>query len=192
MKVGYSITNAIRLDSPRAEQLKVFESSTASADRKVAYPGILQCITLTGVTSTGLVGAHISPGQSPESIRDQCGYLNELGASRCLDWYLVGNIMIHASCSQAKDKGWVSTGSIVQHLKSELETAAPFYAYDTSLEASSTGITGAGLTIAAELIDSGLQISVSFSTYDASDFSKKIANRKVIGADQLRRVVLKT
>ena len=93
------------------------------------YPGIQQCLTLTGFHVAGMLGTHISPGITAQELAKTFEILRAGGGGQYLSWYLVGMFDEHFKHSKV---GWNSTKNIAKTLRKELRKTANFYAYDTT------------------------------------------------------------
>lgn len=117
------------LDGVPESQNNVTEYTVAAAKNQLIYPGIQQCISLTGFSASGLLGAHVSPGASKDEIADTFGILIENDAKSCATWYIVGNFQQHF---QSTKVGWNSTLKIAGAMRENLGQLLTYYSLDTS------------------------------------------------------------
>ncbi|WP_045413145.1 hypothetical protein [Vibrio owensii] len=133
---------------PIEEEQKVYEYVVSAAEKRIIYPGVIQCITITGVVpNIGIIGTHISPGATKEEIEKTFEILNSGGAAGCSSWYLVGNFEQHYKYNQI---GWKSEKKIIQYMRSKLGGNARYFSCDISSMAKDFGHTW-GTDIYAEL-----------------------------------------
>lgn len=119
---------AIRTLPGFPESQTCLEYMVGAAHKKFMYPGIQQCISLTGFNVAGLLGAHISPGSSKLDIDAILRALRSGGGENYPDWYIVGQFQEHFKYSKVK---WNSLDKIVNDLRKQLGKKANFYAFDT-------------------------------------------------------------
>lgn len=105
------------------------EYTVGAAHKKFIYPGIQQCISLTGFNVAGLLGTHISPGSSKLDIDTILHALRSGGGENFSDWYIVGQFQEHFKHSKVK---WTSFDKIVKDLRKQLSKTANFYVFDTT------------------------------------------------------------
>ncbi|HDM8045192.1 TPA: hypothetical protein P0E04_005096 [Vibrio campbellii] len=133
---------------PIEEEQKVHEYVVSAAGKRIIYPGVIQCITITGVVpNIGIIGTHISPGASKDEIEKTFEILKSGGADGCTSWYLVGNFEQHYEYNKM---GWKSDKKIVQYMRSRLGGKARYFSCDISTMAKDFGYTW-GTDIYAEL-----------------------------------------
>lgn len=110
-------------------QDKVFEYTVAAAKNRLTYPGIQQCLSVTGVRPAGLLGAHVSPGASKEEIAETFKILTKLGGKFYPTWYVVGNFEQHFTYSGV---GWNTALSIAGAMRENLGQGLTYYFLDTT------------------------------------------------------------
>ena len=111
----------------------VGEYCVAGAQDKIVYPGIQQCISVTGFSVFGLLGTHISPGASEADIAKTFEILRSGGAANYPMWYVVGNFDEHFNHTKV---GWNSTARIVKAMRKNVAGSATWQVCDTSRLAS--------------------------------------------------------
>lgn len=113
-----------------ADSQSICEYVVASARRRCVYPGIIQCVSLTGLRpDAGLLGTHISPGASQEEIDKTFEILITGGAANCTKWYLVGNFQQHYQYTKV---GWTSQQKIAKAMRQHFGKQPSYYSIDTS------------------------------------------------------------
>ena len=112
---------------------RVGEYCVAGAQDKIIYPGIQQCISVTGFSVFGLLGAHISPGAKEADIARTFEILKSGGGANYPLWYVVGNFEEHFVHSKV---GWTSAAKIVKAMRKNLAKNATWEVCDTSRIAS--------------------------------------------------------
>ena len=112
---------------PKTQIIKEF--CVGAAQKYIKYPGLQQCISLTGYHVCGLLGAHISPGSSAEEIDEIFQILRTGGGANYLTWYVVGQFQEHFVHTKV---GWNSMTNIGKALRKQLAKNAAYYAFDTS------------------------------------------------------------
>lgn len=120
----------VSLEGMPPEQ-RVVEYCVGSAQNRFVFPGIMQCITITGWTVGGMVGTHISPGASKEEIDDTFARLNTGGGKTIQHWYIVGNFDQHAQHTKV---GWTSASKIGKSARKALNKSGTYLARNTSPE----------------------------------------------------------
>lgn len=111
------------------EEQVCIEYTAGAAQKKFTYPGIIQCLSLTGVNEVGLLGTHISPGSSKADIEQLLNALRSGGGENFPHWYVVGQFQQHFKHSKVK---WTSINKIVLALQKKLSKTAKFHVFDTS------------------------------------------------------------
>ena len=106
------------------------EYTVGAAQNECVYPGILQCLSITGFSAQGLLGTHISPGISEEDLEMTFNVLRSGGAIGFAAWYVVGNFPKHFT--DIKIKKWNSMTKIAKEIRSRLNKSASIYMYDIS------------------------------------------------------------
>ncbi|WP_440885321.1 hypothetical protein [Vibrio campbellii] len=145
------LSKEIRVKSklhPIEDEQKVYEYVVSAAGKRIIYPGVIQCITITGVVpDIGIIGTHISPGATKDEIEKTFEILNSGGAAGCTSWYLVGSFEQHYKYNQI---GWKSEKKIIQYMRTKLGDNARYFSFDISPMAKDLGHTW-GTDIYAEL-----------------------------------------
>ena len=106
-----------------------FEYTVGAARNEFLYPGIQQCISLTGFNVSGLLGTHISPGSSTLDIDKTFNVLRSGGGANYPDWYIVGQFEEHFKHTKVN---WNSIDKIVKSLRKNLSKTANLHFFDTS------------------------------------------------------------
>jgi len=133
----------------------VFEYCVAAAQDELVYPGILQCISITGYSVGGLIGTHVSPGATEEDLQNTFQILRS-GAGRNFDtWYVVGNFTKHFT--YIKVPWWNTARKIKSALRKNLSKSAKYWAFNTdTIEGSGSGF---GIDVIATRGASGVEIA---------------------------------
>ena len=105
------------------------EYAVGVSRKKFLYPGVAQCLSLTGFNVSGLLGTHISPGSTRLDIEGIMRALRAGGGENFPDWYIVGQFQEHFQHSRIN---WTSIKNIVKDLRKQLGKKANFYVFDTS------------------------------------------------------------
>lgn len=114
------------------------EYTVGAAQNECIYPGILQCLSITGFSVHGLLGTHVSPGISEDDLDMTFNVLRSGGAIGFPMWYVVGNFPKHFA--DIKIKKWNSMTKIAKEIRSRLNKSASIYMFDvSSLPNSSSG-----------------------------------------------------
>lgn len=132
-----------------------YEYCVGAAQKAFEYPGILQCLSLTGHHVAGLLGTHISPGATKADMDDTFGILRSGGGANYLAWYVVGNFQKHFVYTKV---GWTSKANIAKALRGYLNKNANFYVFDTTELAKIHG-SGLGIDIHATHAASGVDFA---------------------------------
>jgi hypothetical protein len=133
----------------------VSEYFVAAAQDRLVYPGILQCISITGFSVGGLIGAHVSPGATGEELRKTFEILRSGGGKNFDVWYVVGNFTKHFQYT--KVEWWKTSRKIKSALRDNLSKNAKYWAFNTStIEGSDSGF---GINVIAMHTASGVQFS---------------------------------
>lgn len=111
------------------EVQSVTEYYVASAEKKIEYPGIQQCLTITGSTPFGLIGAHVSPGSTREELDGSLTILKSGGIKASSAIYIVGNFDQHFTSSGGI---WKSKAQIAKEVRKGLGTNVPIEMFNTS------------------------------------------------------------
>ncbi|WP_104024503.1 hypothetical protein [Vibrio hyugaensis] len=113
---------------PVKDEQSVFEYVVSSATKRIIYPGVIQCITITGVVpNIGIIGAHISPGATKSEIEATFDILNTGGSAGCLSWYVMGNFEQHFKYNKF---GWKSEKKVLKYISSKLGKNARYFSFD--------------------------------------------------------------
>lgn len=143
--------------------LKLPERRVGTAITKIVYEQMIDCVCLTGYHSSGLLGTHISPGESEEELVETFKILRMGGGKSCLTWYLAGCFTKHFVRMQAKK--WNSQQKMVKLMREYLyEDHIPkpkFMFCDTSPLYSEPY--GGGFTIVASHHQDGINFSYCVS-----------------------------
>lgn len=75
---------------PAAPTLSLPEYTVGKAASECIYPGVDQCFAITGIRGSNMICTHVSPGSTAQNIADIFRYLDELGGTWVLDWYVIG------------------------------------------------------------------------------------------------------
>lgn len=117
----------------------VYEYCVAAAQKQMVYPGIQQCISITGFSVFGLLGTHVSPGATADEIDKTLEILKTGGGANYPNWYIVGNFSNFFNYTQV---GWNSFAKIASALRKNLSKKATYLVFDTSDISNSVGSWG--------------------------------------------------
>jgi len=103
------------------QQQTIVEYCVGSAQDRIVYPGIMQCLSITSWSIGGLLGAHVSPGSSEQDIAEIFQMLRTGGGANMHVWYIVGNFQKHFQYTKV---GWNSRAKIAKALRKSLKKNA--------------------------------------------------------------------
>lgn len=149
---------------------KIVEYCAGVAQNEIEYPGIAQCISITGLTTAGMIGAHISPGSTRKNMDDLLQMLRSGGIKTSIAIYVVGNFDEHFSTSNAI---WKQKKQMIKELRSTLDTRTVIYSCNTSQFLQNVG--GHSLNIWATRQPTSIQF-----TYRARTGENRVAPSQLI------------
>lgn len=161
----------------RGASVKVPEYAVGTATSDIVYPGIAQCITVTGWHPTYLVGAHISPGADADFRETTLGYLEKLGGKHILFWYVVGNFREFFTHTRVGSKTaiegharkeWAQASDVVDALRKEMDKQAVYTVADTTVIADK--VDGYGIDIRATHAPSGVEFEYAAYAEAGAEF----------------------
>lgn len=130
-----------------ADSVSVLEYTAGSAQREITYPGLQQCISITGRHNGVILGTHISPGASSDDIEEHFDLLQTGFGPVYPEWYIAGQFQNHYTTPKAV---MGSPEAFRKTVRKHLGKTATFYVFDTSALADSIG--NWGINIRAELV----------------------------------------
>jgi hypothetical protein len=134
----------------------VTEYLAGAAQRQITYPGLQQCISITGYHVGRVLGTHVSPGATSDELDEHFRLLS----SECGDhwdiWYVAGQLQNHFSTSTAIIN---SLGKLRQTLHTKLGKDATYYLFDTSNL--SNDLAGWGVDVRATLVGTKVEFAVA-------------------------------
>ncbi|MEX2964756.1 RHS repeat-associated core domain-containing protein, partial [Microbulbifer sp. TYP-18] len=108
------------------ENVVLREDFVGSSTRGICYPNISSCISITGVSDSGMVGAHITTGSNVNKILD---VMKTGGASGFNDVHVVGAL---SNYMKSNSSGLRSTSNIKNIISKRLNNKAKIRFQDTS------------------------------------------------------------
>ncbi|QDT62658.1 hypothetical protein SV7mr_52080 [Stieleria bergensis] len=111
------------------ESISISEYVFGAAQRQITYPGLAQCISVTKFSGGLLRGTHISPGSSPDEVKEHFRLLNAGSVGQYSDWYVIGQFQEHFRTANAV---MGNMSSLRQTLRKRLGKGNTFYTFDTS------------------------------------------------------------
>ena len=120
-----------------------------AAQQEITYPGLSQCISITGYGVGRLVGTHISPGSTVDEIDAHFSLLRDASTNCQPTWYIAGQFTKHFATAKAVMNTWDKFRKTV---RTKLGDASAYYVFDTSKLTEEAGWSF-GLDIRATLVD---------------------------------------
>lgn len=118
---------------PHVPRSVLREDNAGSADNAICYPGISSCVTVTGVSPTGLVGVHITIASDNGEINDLMTRLRDAGGNTCLRFYVMGPFTNFKPSSEATE--FNTRKKMQQKIKSIVNKNASVKFYDAPANA---------------------------------------------------------
>lgn len=112
-----------------ADKTIINEYYVGAAQRQVAYPGLEQCLSVTGSTTSRVVGTHISPGSSKDDIKEHFQILTSEFGDCNPEWYIAGQVSKHFATAGAVLS---SMDQVRKTARKELGKTSDIYLFDTS------------------------------------------------------------
>ena len=84
-----------------AESASIGEYVVGAAQREITYPGLVQCISITGYHVGRLLGTHISPGSTADEIVEHFRLLTTDCGDHYPAWYIAGQFKEHFATPKA-------------------------------------------------------------------------------------------
>lgn len=137
----------------------IFEYNVGNGQREVTYPGLQQCISVTGYSAGGVLGTHISPGATADEIKEHFRLLRTECGSYYPTWYVVGQFQEHFDTPNAIMS---SMEEVRKTLRKRLGRDDTYYVLDTSTLSQSLHYTY-GIDIRASLISGELSFGFAKS-----------------------------
>jgi len=119
-----------------ADSARVPEYVVGAAQREITYPGLSQCISITGYHVGRVLGTHISPGSTAEEIKEHFRLLSTECGDHFPTWYIAGQFRKHFATSKAVMS---SMDKFRKTVRKELGKDATYYVFDTSTLTESEG-----------------------------------------------------
>lgn len=101
---------------PDGNEISLPEFRVGKAGQTCLCPGIMQCFSVVGWRTSGLVGMHVSPGFTQQDMTDAFAVLREKGGNWVSDWYITGPFNEHFAVTRAV---WRSANDIAQTFDTE-------------------------------------------------------------------------
>lgn len=111
------------------DTVSVREYVAGAAQRQITYPGLAQCISITGYHVGRLLGTHISPGSTADELDEHFRLLNDELGDHYSTWYLAGQLQEHFATSSAIMN---SVDKLRKTVRSRLGKDATYYLLDTT------------------------------------------------------------
>ena len=131
-----------------AESARVPEYVVGAAQSEITYPGLSQCISITGYHVGRLLGTHISPGSTKDEIAEHFRLLSTDCGNYYPTWYIAGQFTKHFATASAVMN---TMDKFRKTVRKALGKDATYYVYDTSLLTESEGWSF-GIDIRATLV----------------------------------------
>lgn len=144
---------------PFVDSASVPEYVVGAAQREIVYPGLQQCISVTGYHVGRVLGTHISPGATVEEIKAHFRLLSTDCGEHYSSWYIAGQFKNHFVTPKAVMS---SMDKVRKTLREELGKDATYYVFDTSTLSDSLGYTY-GIDIRASLVGGALKFGFAKS-----------------------------
>lgn len=132
-----------------AESASINEYYVGAAQRVVTYPGLIQCISITGYHIGRIMGTHISPGSSADDISEHFRILTTECGAHYPVWYIAGQFREHFATPKAVMN---SMDKFRKMAREKLGKSSTLYVFDTSDLKEEAGFTY-GIDIRATLVD---------------------------------------
>lgn len=117
------------------DDIVVLEDVVGYSTKKICYPDVSTCITITALTHARLIGTHITVSTSEDKVKSNLKFIRDNGGANCQIIYVFGAI------SEFKEKGprnnppnkaFNSRKKIRDGIKSIVNKNATVKFYDTS------------------------------------------------------------
>lgn len=131
------------------ESASIPEYVVGAAQQQLTYPGLSQCISITGYHVGRLLGTHISPGSSAAEIDEHFRALTTDCGAHYPVWYIAGQFQKHFATPKAV---MGSMDKFRKTARAKLGRDATLRVFDTSSLTESEGWSF-GLDIRARLVD---------------------------------------
>ena len=135
------------------ESARVPEYVVGAAQREITYPGLSQCISITGYHVGRVLGTHISPGCTAEEVKEHFRLLSTSCGNHYPTWYIAGQFTKHFATPKAV---MGSMDKFRKTVRKELGSDATYHVFDTSSLTETEGWSF-GIDIRAELQNDGLK-----------------------------------
>ena len=112
-----------------SESIDIPEYVFGSAQKQITYPGLAQCISVTKFSGGLLRGTHISPGCSPDEVKEHFRLLNAGSVGQYSDWYVIGQFNEHFATANAVMH---NISALRKTLRKRLGKNNTFYSFNTS------------------------------------------------------------
>ena len=152
---------------------KINEYYVGMAAKRIIYPGMLQCISITSSNNTGLIGTHVSPGATKKNIDDAFRFLNEFGFDNCQTVYVVGNMEIFKMHTKLDE--WKSMSGIASAIRGFTNSNIDILMSDVSTLTREYG--GLGLTITAKKENQNVAFSLFAKTSDVTAMDGSVVSK---------------
>lgn len=128
---------------------RITEYLVGAAQEEITYPGLSQCISITGYHVGRILGTHISPGSTQEEIDEHFRLLTTACGDHYGVWYIAGQFRNHFATPKAVMS---SMEKLRQTTREKLGNNSALHVYDTSALTQTEGWSW-GLDIRATLVE---------------------------------------
>ena len=111
------------------EHVSLSERYVGHAQISITYPGMIDCVCVTGYSSAGLLGTHVSPGEDEAELRETLRLLSMAGGKSCSAWTLVGHFSKHLVNTRVA--WWNTREKIAKALRASIDKSAVIQLFDS-------------------------------------------------------------
>lgn len=111
------------------DEERVSEYYVAAARQEITFPGLMQCISITGYHVGRLLGTHISPGATSDEVVEHFRILTTECGDHFPTWYVAGQFQNHFATPKAVMNSW---DNVRKTLRANLGSNSAHYVFDTS------------------------------------------------------------
>ena len=149
-------SRVVKIDGTVPERQYVPEYTVGVARKEIVYPGLAQCISVTGYYQGRLIGTHVSPGCTAEELDDHFAMLRTESESQALSWYVAGQFRNHFQTSKAIMD---SRDALERTVQGQLGQHCTFHLFDTSAVALEIG--GFGIDLLASIVNAQVKFGIA-------------------------------
>ena len=132
-----------------SETASIPEYVVGAAQQQITFPGLSQCISITGYHVGRLLGTHISPGSSSAEIDEHFRVLTAECGDHFPEWFIAGQFQKHFATPKAV---MGSMDKFRKTARAKLGQNTTLHVFDTSTLTETEGWSF-GLDIRANLVD---------------------------------------